>query len=148
MLLLIGTMLKQKSRLAGELVRLQQILTRETARRSDSVTTVNREEIWNQIVSTSNQLGTLKGQITIANIGIYPTLESMSELKSRIAYINGLNKRVGTEIEPSYGNNERITHTWESYITQEKADAMVVDLQAQINAAQDAVDAYNSNTDI
>ena len=63
----------------------------------------------------------------------------MSELKSRIAYINGLSKRVGPEIEPAYGNNERITYTWNSFITQEKADEMVVELQARINAAQDAV---------
>lgn len=140
--------LKQKSRLAGELVRLQAILARENARREDSVSTVNRDDIWKQILDTSNKLGELKGRITVANIGIYPILERMSELKSRIAFLNSLPKRAGTEVEPSYGNNERITHTWESFITQEKADGMVVLLQKEINDSQDVVDQYNGSTSI
>ena len=72
----------------------------------------------------------------------------MSELKSRIAFINALPKKVGTEIEPSYGNNERITYTWDSFITQEKADAMVALLQSEINVNQDQIDTYNGSTDI
>jgi len=140
--------LKSKSRLAGELVRLQTILNRENARKSDSVSTVDRQEIWNKILETSNQLGELKGKITVANIGIYPVLERMSELKSRIAFINALPKRVGTEIEPAYGNNERITYTWDSFITQEKADEMIALLQAEINQQQDFLDDYNNRTEV
>jgi hypothetical protein len=134
--------------LAGELVRLQAILQRENARKSDSVSTVNRQEVWDKIVNTSNDLGELKGKITIANIGIYPVLEKMSELKSRIAFINSLPKKAGTEVEPTYGNQERITYTWDSFITQEKADELVANLQLEINQNQDLVDQYNSSTNI
>lgn len=144
----LSSALKSKSRLAGELVRLQAILQRENSRKSDSVSTVNRQEVWDKIVKTSNDLGELKGKITIANIGIYPVLERMSELKSRIAFINNLPKKAGTEIEPTYGNQERITYTWDSFITQEKADEMVVNLQNKINLNQDSVDQYNSSTNI
>ena len=140
--------LKQKSRMAGELVRLQAILQRENARKSDSVSTVNRQEVWDKIIKTSNDLGELKGRITIANIGIYPVLESMSELKSRIAFINNLPKKAGTEVEPTYGNQERITYTWDSFISQEKADELVANLQLEINQNQDLVDQYNSSTNI
>ena len=134
--------------MAGELVRLQAILQRENARKSDSVSTVNRQEVWDKIVNTSNDLGELKGKITIANIGIYPVLEKMSELKSRIAFINSLPKKAGTEVEPTYGNQERITYTWDSFITQEKADELVANLQLEINQNQDLVDQYNSSTNI
>ena len=144
----LSTALKLKSRLAGELVRLQAILQRENSRKSDSVSTVDRQEIWNKILETSNKLGELKGKITVANIGIYPILEQMSELKSRIAFINNLPKRVGTEIEPSYGNSERITYAWDSFITQEKADEMVALLQSEINEKQDQIDQYNGTTSI
>jgi hypothetical protein len=144
----ISQALKSKSRMAGELVRLQAILQRENARKSDSVSTVNRQEVWDKIVKTSNDLGELKGKITIANIGIYPVLERMSELKSRIAFINNLPKKAGTEVEPSYGNQERITYTWDSFITQEKADEMIVLLQQEINTLQDQCDSYNGSTEI
>jgi hypothetical protein len=144
----LNSALKQKSRMAGELVRLQAILQRENARKSDSVSTVNRQEVWDKIVNTSNDLGELKGKITIANIGIYPVLEKMSELKSRIAFINSLPKKAGTEVEPTYGNQERITYTWDSFITQEKADELVANLQLEINQNQDLVDQYNSSTNI
>jgi hypothetical protein len=144
----ISQALKSKSRMAGELVRLQAILQRENARKSDSVSTVNRQEVWDKIVKTSNDLGELKGKITIANIGIYPVLERMSELKSRIAFINNLPKKAGTEVEPSYGNQERITYTWDSFITQEKADEMIVLLQDEINQNQDSVDQFNHTVSI
>ena len=63
--------LKQKNRLAGELVRQQQILQRENARRSDSVSKVDRQEVWDNILRLSEDLGELKGKITQANVNIF-----------------------------------------------------------------------------
>ena len=71
--------LKQKNRLAGELVRLQSIFQRENARRSDSVSEIDRMRIWESILETSRQLGELKGKIAKANIGIYSKIERMAE---------------------------------------------------------------------
>ena len=48
--------LKQKSRLAGEISRQQQILLRENARRSDSTSTVDRQEVWNKIQNSPEEL--------------------------------------------------------------------------------------------
>jgi len=87
--------LKQKNRLAGELARQQQILQRENARRSDSASTVDREDVLNRIVELSEELGELKGKITKANVNIYPALERMAEYKSLIAFYQGLPKREG-----------------------------------------------------
>jgi len=61
----LSSALKSKSRLAGELVRLQAILQRENSRKSDSVSTVDRQEIWNKILETSNKLGELKIQTSL-----------------------------------------------------------------------------------
>ena len=144
----INQALKNKARLAGEIVRLQAILTRENARRSDSASKVDREQTWYTILKISEELAALKGKITVANIGIYPRLEQMAELKSQIAYISGLPKRSGTEIEPAYGNNERITYTWDSFITQEKSDELIHVAQDKLNLLQDECDAYNASTSI
>jgi len=138
--------LKTKNRLAGELVRQQAILQRENSRRSDNVSKVDCEAIWNKIQEVSNQLGELKGKITQANIGIYTMLERMAELKSRITFIQSLPKREGVENESLGYNQPSVAYTWTSFITQEKCDAMVTDLQNQINDLQDKIDSYNSTT--
>lgn len=140
--------LKTKNRLAGELVRLNQILARENSRRSDSVSKVDRVQVWEKIQKLSDELGALKGRIATANIGIYTKLERMAELKSRISFIQGLNKREGEEISFVGRDQEKLVYQWESLINQEKADQLIVELQQQIDSLQDEVDAYNATTEI
>jgi hypothetical protein len=140
--------LKQKNRLAGELVRQQQILQRENARRSDSVSKVDRSDVWEQALSLSNELGELKGKITQANVNIYPALERMAELKARVGFIQGLQKREGPEVTFVGRDQEKVEYQWDSFINQEKADEMVAELQEQINDLQDQVDEYNATTQI
>ena len=144
----LSTALKTKNRLAGELVRQQNILQRENARRDDSTSKVDREKVWGNIVALSEQLGILKGNITVANIGIYPLLERMAELKSRIAYLQSLDKREDVEVSFVGRDNEKLTYKWNSFVNQETADAWIATLQQEINALQDKVDAYNAVTNI
>jgi hypothetical protein len=138
--------LKQKNRLAGEIVRQQQILQRENARRSDSVSTVNREDVWNKIVQISKELGVLKGKLCKANVGIYPALEQMAELKSIISFIQNLPKREGDDVQFIGRDQEKLIYHWTNFIDQAKTDSMITDLQEQINQLQDKVDAYNATT--
>ena len=138
--------LKQKNRMAGELVRQQQILQRENARRSDSVSEVDLKAVWDRLIKLSEELGVLKGKITTANIGIYPALERMAELKSRISFIQGLQKREGPEMTFVGRDQEKVEYTWESFINQCRADILVANLQQEIDAAQDSIDEYNGQT--
>lgn len=140
--------LKLKNRLAGELVRKQQILERENARRNDSVSKIDREAVWNEIVEISDKLGELKGRISRANIAIYPSLERMAELKSRITFLSNLPKREGEEVSFVGWDSEKLIYTWDSFINQERADEEVADLQEEINDLQDKVDAYNATTQL
>lgn len=140
--------LKLKNRMAGELVRLQQILQRENARRSDSVSKVDRIDTWQKILALSTKLGELKGRITQANVGIYPSLERMAELKSRIAYVQALPKREGEDVSFVGRDSEKVVYTWDSFINQQTCDDLVVELQTEINGLQDKVDAYNATTQV
>ena len=140
--------LKQKNRLAGELVRQQQILQRENARRSDSTSTVDCDIVYQKVIGISEELGEIKGRITQANVNIYPALERMAELKSRITFTQGLPKREGEEIVPLHGDREPLKYVWHSFITQEKCDELVAEIQEQINDLQDEVDAYNATTEV
>jgi hypothetical protein len=137
--------LKNKNRLAGEIVRLQGILQRENARRSDSVSTVNREETWDKILKISDELGTLKAKIAEANVKIYSKLERMAELKGRIAFLQSLPIRSGPELV-YLGGEQRQTYNWDSFISREKVDEFITDLQLTINNIQDEVDSYNAQT--
>lgn len=140
----IAQALKVKNRLAGELARKQQIFSRENSRRSDSASNVDRDALWHEIMNISNQLGLLKGKITRANVDIYPAIERMSELKSRIAFIEGLPKREGEEIDYYGRDNQKVTYTWNSYLNQENSDLEIESLQREINDLQDTIDAYNA----
>ena len=140
--------LKQKNRLAGELVRQQQILSRENARRSDNVSKVDRKAVYNKITELSAQLGELKGKITQANVGIYPAIERMAEFKAHIAFLQGLTKQEGKEVTFIGRDQEKMEYTWDSFINQQDCDQRVTELQAKINALQDQVDAYNATTEI
>lgn len=140
--------LKQKNRLAGEIARNQEILQRENARRSDSVSTVNRTVVLDQIIKLSKELGYLKASIAKANIGIYSAIERMAEYKSLIAFYKSLPKRVGEEVTFVGRDHEKLVYTWDSLITQEECDKQVTELQIIINDLQDDIDAYNATTQI
>jgi len=140
--------LKQKNRLAGELVRQQQIFQRENARRNDNVSNVNREDVWQKILALSNELGDLKGKITTANIGIYPLLERMAEYKALISFVQTLTKTEGEEVSFVGHNQEKLIYTWNSTINQERCDGLVASLQVKINDCQDIIDSYNHKTEI
>ena len=138
--------LKMKNRLAGELVRQQEILQRENARRSDNVSKIDRQKIWESILSLSLQLGELKGKITRANVNIYPVLERMAELKSRISFLNGLPYKEGEEMSFVGRDQEKVVYQWNSFINQQKSDELVAELQETINQCQDEVDQFNATT--
>lgn len=139
--------LKQKNRLAGEYVRLAAILSRENSRRNDNPSKIDAELVYKQMTETSNQLGELKAKIAAANIPIYPLIERMAELKTRIAYLTQLNKREGAEVVQQYNSNP-INYTHAAFINQEKADQMILEIQNSINELQDKVDAHNATTEI
>ena len=138
--------LKMKNRLAGELVRQQEILQRENARRSDNVSKIDRQKTWESILSLSLQLGELKGKITRANVDIYPVLERMAELKSRISFLNGLPYKEGEEMSFVGRDQEKVVYQWNSFINQQKSDELVAELQETINQCQDEVDQFNATT--
>jgi type II secretory pathway component PulF len=136
--------LKRKNRLAGELVRTQQILQRENSRRSDNVSTTDRNSLWDQVLRISDELGKLKDQIARANVPIYAALERMAELKSRIAFVSNLPMREGEEIvEMGQGS---VTYTWNSFFTHATVDKLVGEIQMEIDSLQDQIDAHNATT--
>ena len=80
--------LKTKSRMVGELNRLQQIFQRENARRNDSTSKVDRTALWDQIIKLSTEIGELKAKIVVANIKVYPKPKS-KQYTQNISWVGG-----------------------------------------------------------
>jgi hypothetical protein len=139
--------LKEKNRLAGELVRLQTIFSRENSRRDDNVSKVNPEEVWKKILETSDRLGALKAKIAVANIEIYPAIERMAELKSRIAYLAALSKREGPEDVVGY-NTPTLHYKWTAFMNQQRCDEEIAAVQLLCNDLQDKIDSHNATHEI
>ena len=140
--------LKQKNRLAGEIVKLNQILQRENSRRSDNVSKVNPEEIYNKIVDISTKLGELKAKIATANVPIYHLIEGMAETKSHIAFLQQLPKQEGEEITFVGRDQEKLIYNWTAFINQENADKRIAEMQKSCDSIQDELDLFNSSTSI
>ncbi len=139
--------LKQKNRMAGELVRLNQIFHRENSRRNDNPSKVDCQEVWEKIVKLSDELGELKAKIAAANVPIYSKIERMAELKSRISFLQSLPKREGQE-SSFLGGDKVQTYNWSSFLNQEICDLKVSEIQDAINNLQDEIDSFNHSTQI
>lgn len=137
--------LKQKNRLAGELNRLKQILSRENSRQTTSTSNVDREAVTKALLDTMDQLIDLKSKIATANVGIYRRIEHAKELKGMITYLQSLPTTDGVVKEPSYQGTV-IEKIFSAHLKQEKIDEMVRQIQTSLEQIQDEIDQYNAVT--
>ena len=145
--------LKEKNRIVGEINSLKGIFSRENSRieKLDGTKQIDRAELWDKILKRTDDLIALKAKIATANVVIYPLIERMSELKSRITYVQTLNTTEGIE-EPNPYQLQRNPNTPNKVITAhfntEKQDDLVANLQKEIGELQDKIDEYNATNRI
>lgn len=142
----LHTALKLKNRLAGEVARLQQVLSRENSRRDDNPSKVSRSDTDLALQAARAKLVAIKSATSAANVPIYPALAQMEETKAALSFYQGLNTREGVETISTHTGNLSLLHT--AYLNREAVDALVSKLQEQINSLQDEVDAYNAATTV
>ena len=140
--------LKLKNRLAGELQRLTSIFMREKSKRNDNVSKVDPKAVWLEMQTVREELTILKGKICRANIGIYPVLEEMAELKALISTVQSLNTREGEEIAFVGRDQEKLTYVYTAFMNRQKVDDLVKKTQQILDELQDKVDHYNATTEI
>lgn len=142
----LHTALKLKNRFAGEINRLQQVIQRENARRSDNASKIDVGVVDATLKETRLKLRNLKGAIAAANVPIYPLLAELEETKAAIAFYQGLPNREGTEVVYTHTGN--LEYTWASYLNREKIDALVIELQERVNNLQDEIDTFNAGASV
>jgi hypothetical protein len=144
--------LKIKNRLVGELSNLQSVARQHNALPTESreEKSVNLEEIWNDIQTTSNRIVELKSKIAVATAPITPLLVDLAETKSTITFIESLPIKEGKEdTQIGYGINSSLkTVVWHSYIDEAKKNRLLKENKNRIDLLQDQIDEFNAVTKI
>ena len=144
----ISKALKVKNRLAGEVVRLQEVFKRENSRRNDNPSKVDPAAVFAELMVTRNKLISLKGAINEASAPISVKLAELAELKQYINFLNSVPNREGEELTLIGSNREKLVYTWTSLLNREGLDKLVVLAQNEVNTLQDEVDTFNAVTSV
>ena len=144
----INKALKVKNRLAGEISAKQDIFRRENSRRSDNVSTVDREKAFEEIVLLVDKLALLKGEISKATSEIAPKLSLQTEYKGFLNYLKSVPTRRGTEVTFVGRDQEKLAYDWTVFLTHEQQDILVSQYQEKINILQDEIDVFNATKEV
>jgi hypothetical protein len=131
--------LKLKNRLAGRLNKVQNDIVTYNSVLGEQVGQVDVLELTKLRDEIAETLITLKTKIIVANNEIQGDLIRQGELKSKLTWLATLPTRDGKE-RHGYQNTEV---TWVAVLKKKDVDDETRKLEAEIDAIQDKLDAYN-----
>ena len=142
----IARALKEKNRVAGRLAKAREIIQQENSKDKSLPRRVDVEATYAEAKMLEARLVAIKSAIAQANNPIVAKIIELDELKSEIAFLNGLNVKEGRFEEVSYGN--KIVRDIEAVVGQARVLAEVAELQNRADALQDALDEFNASTKV
>ena len=142
----IARALKEKNRVAGRLAKAREIIQQENSKDKSLPRRVDVEASYAEAKMLEARLVAIKSAIAQANNPIVAKIIELDELKSEIAFLNGLNVKEGRFEEVSYGN--KIVRDIEAVVGQARVLAEVAELQKRADALQDALDEFNASTKV
>ena len=135
----IARALKEKSRLAGRIHTLTEVINHENSLAEGSTRSIDLKDALAQVKTLTNQMITLKASIAKGNRDAIDKIVELGELKAIIGFLNRLD------------TSETFCDDYSHHIKKEaairKADVLLeVDaFQKRANALQDALDDYNAS---
>ena len=138
--------LKEKNRVAGRLAKVRTLVANENSKDKNVPRGVDVAEAYALAKTLRDRLVAIKSAIAVANNPIVPKIIELDEVKSEIAYLNGLNVKEGKFVSTSYGS--RIETELEAVIRQPQVLDEVTALQARADRLQDELDEFNATTKI
>ena len=142
----IARALKEKNRVAGRLAKAREIIQQENSKDKSLPRRVDVEATYAEAKMLEARLVAIKSAIAQTNNPIVAKIIELDELKSEIAFLNGLNVKEGRFEEVSYGN--KIVRDIEAVVGQARVLAEVAELQKRADALQDALDEFNASTKV
>lgn len=142
----IARALKEKNRVVGRLAKAREIIQQENSKDKSLPRRVDVEATYAEAKMLEARLVAIKSAIAQANNPIVAKIIELDELKSEIAFLNGLNVKEGRFEEVSYVN--KIVRDIEAVVGQARVLAEVAELQKKADALQDALDEFNASTKV
>jgi hypothetical protein len=140
--------LKLKNQLAGEVTELKDRLGKQNSRAATVPFDYDTREVLAALRVKVEHLIAVKSAIAAANVGQYPRIFRLAELKGLVALFKALDVRHGVFKEA--GNYAQPAYEVE-YVAQLKkavVDGLVVELEAEISVLQDELDEFNHNESV
>jgi len=135
--------LKKKNRLVQKISQLQQEIQRENSLQKDDLRKINVEELMTQLQQTTKNLIKLKIAIFVASTPMRENILRLSELKSQIVFLQGINTREGKISE--YGDTSiEYTAVYDKLFVRGEVSMC----EEKIDAIQDDLDKFNHTIEI
>ena len=142
----IARALKEKNRIAGRLAKAREQVGKENSCDKKVPRGIDVVETFAQSKVLRDRLIAVKSAIAIANQPIVAKIIELDEVKSEIAYLNGLNVKEGVFVESNYGS--RVESEIDAVIRTPQVLEEIAVLQARADRLQDDLDEFNAMTKV
>ena len=142
----IARALKEKNRIAGRLAKAREQVGKENSCDKKVPRGIDVVETFAQSKVLRDRLIAVKSAIAIANQPIVAKIIELDEVKSEIAYLNGLNVKEGVFVESNYGS--RIESEIDAVIRKPQVLEEIAVLQTRADRLQDDLDEFNAMTKV
>ena len=137
--------LKLKNKITGEISKIKQKIQSHNSYPDGSKHYFQINDLLAELKKKIMDLGNLKMQIYRANLPIQNLIFELSEQKSMITFLSGLDVKEG---EQAIGYSSEKTRNYTATITEKERDEMIVAHQKEIDEIQESLDTFNHTTEI
>ena len=136
--------IKEKKRLTADIQVIKQRIQRNNQISEGDARDYEIQPLLEELINKTKELIELKLKIQTANLGIYPKIFEMAEIKGEISFLNSIPCKTGKEI--SGYNDKEIVYI--STINRKELDKTISEKTKQIRQLQDEIDIYNHTTEV
>lgn len=134
--------LKLKNKLAGEVAHLKELLAQQNSRSTKQKFDYDNHKVLDELRAKIAELVATKAAIGAANAAVYAKIFRLAELKGLATTLKGLSTKEGVYAE-SLGYAQSVEVEYVAQIKKSEADQLAAELEAEIQALQDALDEFN-----
>ena len=142
----IARALKEKNRVVGRLAKARELVGAENSKDKSVPRGVDVAAMYDLAKVLRNRLIAIKSVIAEANKPIVSKIIELDEIKSEIAFLNGLDVKEGKFVTTNYGT--RIESDIDAVIRKQQVLDEVTALQARADRIQDELDEFNATTKV
>jgi hypothetical protein len=134
--------LKLKNKLAGEVAQLKDILTQQNSRSTKQKFDYDNQQVLGELRAKIDELVKTTAAIGSANAEIYMHIFRLAELKGLVATLKALPTKEGLYVE-SLGYTQSVEVEYAAQLKKPEVNKLTQELEAEIQALQDALDEFN-----